>query len=101
MSEITATPRWVKAPAEVRNYTMDFANDLDAGETISSVDSVTALRQKGAGSIVIGAPALNGAQVQVSVSGGTDGDEYLLLFKVNTSTGELKQNNGPLRINVE
>lgn len=80
-----------KHPDERRRYDFDFSKfaEIQAGQTITAVESVTAMRRAGSGAVVtLETPyGISGARAQVVISGGSAGDDYILTVIVTTSTG--------------
>jgi hypothetical protein len=73
----------VKRAAESRLYSMDFANlpEIVAGGALAAVTSVTA----SPAGLTVGTGAIAGTKVQVTISGGTDGVLYQVVFTATTN----------------
>lgn len=87
---ILAPQLLLKAPADVRNYSMSFANLLESGETIETISSVTqTVNWNGSGGsasdLTIGTPEIVGSTVQAEISGGTANVDYLITVTVTTT----------------
>lgn len=78
-----ANEKLIKQPAESRLYSIDFANLLGTGESLSGTPTVTASPT----GLTIGTPAISGTTVQVRISSGSDGVPYKLECVVATSDG--------------
>lgn len=90
-----ATPALVKQPGENRLYSMDFAANLDDGETIASVTSVSCTPS---GLDISTTPVANGTQAQQRIFGGTDGVQYKITIVVLTSGGNTLEGEGYLTV---
>lgn len=98
---VTAPENLVKQPSEVRQYTMDFANLLATGETIT-VDSVShELRGGGISDLTVYNEAVSGSTVVFWVSGGTDNQTYRIEIIVTTSLGQTLEGDGLLSVRDE
>lgn len=82
----------IKQPGESRLYSMEFAANLAAGETIATVDSVTASPS----GLTIGSPVANGTKADVRISGGTAPTTYKVTFTVTTSASNILEAEGVL-----
>ena len=86
-----------KLVGETKNYSADFADDLGAGETISS-KSVTASVYSGTdavpSNIVSGAATSSGSIVSQNITGGVLGVVYKLVYQITTSVGRTLQKAG-------
>jgi hypothetical protein len=81
-----------KEPAEVFPVTVDFKNELAAGETISAAAVTSTNRATGAdttGTIVTGAAGINGSQVSQRVQAGASGEVHILQFRITTSASNV------------
>ena len=87
-----------KYPDESREYTFDFApqKEIRAGDTIATVDSVTATT--GDGELTIGTPASTDKTVVVRISEGTAGQDYILLATVTTAAANVLVVEGLLKV---
>lgn len=81
-------PPITKQPSELFPVSMDFAADLAVGETIST-PTVTARNEKtGADSsaqVISGTPSVSAGKVIQKVTGGVDGENHIVTFKIVTS----------------
>lgn len=89
-----------KHPGENTLFDMDFSarSEIAGGQTITAVNSVTAERVQGEGSITIGATAYSPSIAQVRISGGSDGDLYSMTYTVTTSGGNILVGIGRLQV---
>jgi hypothetical protein len=73
----------VKRAAESRLYSMDFANlpEIAGGGALAAVTSVMA----SPAGLTVGTGTISGTKVQVTISGGTDGVLYQVLFTATTN----------------
>lgn len=107
----TAAEQLFKSVGESITKTFDFTKWLGTGETLASVTSVTQTNDVEATALTLGDPALNAAEitingvaiaankaVQVLVSVGVDGVEYVLTAEVVTSTPQTFKLNGTLLV---
>jgi len=84
-----------KRPSEIRKYDMDFADDVVAGDTLSTV---TVSDMDATGDITLGSESTSGTVAQVKITGGDDGVTYRVLFSVTTSGGETLSAWGELEV---
>jgi hypothetical protein len=102
MSNVTASQRLLKQPAEVRKFSMDFANVLETGETLSTsgiYPSVTSQTVDGNTSdLTIYNTAINGTKIEFWISEGTDGRSYRVEVQVLTSGEQIIEGDGILRV---
>jgi hypothetical protein len=72
---------------------------MDTDETISSVDSVTAILVGGGTSdLTLETPTTSGQNVLVWISGGTNSYRYKVEARINTSTGQKLEGDGILKV---
>jgi methyl coenzyme M reductase alpha subunit len=83
--------KYVKTPAERKNYSIDFEEWLNTGETVTTftysstpVDATPAV-------IDAYAIAVDGLSVGIYVSGGIAGTNYKIDVIATTSTGQIKE----------
>lgn len=72
-----------KVPAEAADYSLDWADEVKAGESITDVEWVVPAGINGGGS------GQSGVIVTKRISGGTVGTEYTIGCTVTKSTGEV------------
>jgi hypothetical protein len=79
-----------KEPAETYIIAIDFAKDLDVGETITD-KTVTSARQDGTDSsgTFLTSPAISGTQVRVRVLGGVNGEVHRVQMRATTSNANV------------
>lgn len=88
-----------KRVVESRIYTFNFAPKMAATEAISSLTAFTSTPTTvGPTVLTQGAPVLGTQQVQVRLSGGTDGGKYFQVCKVVTDAGNTLQCEGFLLV---
>ena len=89
-----------KHPSEARLYDFDFSAQVEiaAGDTIASVISATATRLNGGGTLTLAATGFSGPRVQVTISGGLDGDDYTVTATVLTTAGRTLVGCGRLEV---
>lgn len=83
-----------------RTFGFDFAALLD-GNTITSVNSVTATKQDlitGSSALTVGSGSASGTKVTTRLSAGTDGEDYLMDCRITDSGGNNLQAFGILRV---
>lgn len=90
-----AIPQLIKQPTENRVYSLEFAPNLDAGETIESVISCVAEPE---GLTLSGSPSASGTRATQRIAGGTDGVTYKVTFVVQTSNSNILEGEGYLRV---
>ena len=99
MASVTAPQHLIKQPSETRTYTMDFANLMSTGETISSIDSVTSeLRGGGSSNLTLSNETISSQTVTLDISGGTHCKVYVVEVQITTSNGQKLEGDGTLRI---
>ena len=69
-----------KDPSDRVVYRMDYSDELDTGETIST--RTVTITESG---LIKDSDAINGSFVDVTVSGGTAGKRYPIVFSITTS----------------
>ena len=72
-----------KLPIEVWNCGVDFKNQINAGDTITSGNAVLS-----SGSVAVANPSVTGTIVTFQVSGGTTGSLCEVIVSCATSSGE-------------
>ncbi len=81
-----------KQPAEKFSIGVDFANDLAAGETISSavVSAIDLSDGSDASAIILdGSVGINAAIVSQTIKAGTDGSRYKITVRATTSAAHI------------
>lgn len=92
---MSGVPTLIKQPGENRLYSMDFAPNLDEGETVSSIISVIATPP---GLTLSGPAGTNGTKATQRILGGTNNALYKVTFTVLTSAGNTLESEGNLRV---
>lgn len=91
---MTLLDRFLKQPAEIKKYQIDYSEWLATGETVTSVvTAVTLLNPEttdvGEPTLTVGTTAINGGTVyEYYVSLGTDGKRYKITFQASTSDSQ-------------
>ena len=99
MSNVTAPQHLVKQPGERRIIKFNFADALDTGESISGVPTVTSTTVGGETSdLFISEVSIVGEEVHCFIASGTHTYRYRLESTINTSTGQILQGDGILRV---
>lgn len=83
-----------KTPDEEKYYTFDFSEEMESTETISSASTSVSP----ATGLTVGTATCSGETVQVRVSGGTAGVDYLITVLATTSTSEIIEGVGKLKV---
>lgn len=83
----------VKDPSDVKDYIVDFTNQLDSGETVST-RTVTAQ----SGITVDSSAIVASAKVRVWLSGGTAGNDYRVTVQAVTSESRTHEVDGICRV---
>ena len=85
MSSLIVTPP--KTSGETKQILFDFLSQLRVGETISSATAVgtTWSGTDLSPSVVSGLPSISGSQVWVQVTGGVNGNVYMITVTASTS----------------
>ena len=83
-----------KQPSESRMFSVNFAANLESGETINQIDSVTVT---GTG-LTVGSQSItaDGKQVQFRVSDGTAGESYQITVVARTTQSNILEGDGIL-----
>lgn len=82
-------------------FDMEFEKRMSAGETITSVTSVTYVNQgriPGSTDINLGSNSFDGTIAQIRITVGQIKEQYVITFTVGTSTGNTRVGSGILRI---
>ena len=79
-----------KQPSEIIPISMDFANLLDTGETITTLDvTITDSEDTDLTSTLLVGSAIVGSIAKVTVQSGTDGERYKITIQIVTSNSAL------------
>lgn len=73
-----------KQPSESKVLYIEFANELESGDSLSAITSVT----ESTGGITITSTSISGTKVAGTYAGGTDGTTYTIEAIVTTANGE-------------
>ncbi len=99
---VTAPQHLIKQPSETRTFSIDFGALLSAGETINGAGPApvvtSQIRGGGTTDLTIGSPAVVGTTVEFTVAGGTDCKVYRIECLITTSSGQILEGDGMLRI---
>lgn len=83
-----ALGKFVKSPDEIKRYSVEYVDWLDAGEYIQS----TSVTVSPAGPIVdVQATTANDTDLSFFVTGGTVGTSYRLKTRITTTNGQVKE----------
>lgn len=99
-------PRQIKQPAESKLYDFDFSPVMRDGDTVASIEVLTAVaieRLDGgalgdAGALTLGAALISSALVQIRISGGTDRVNYKVTLRGTSAGGDTIETEGVLRV---
>ena len=84
-----------KRTGEAVTLVFDFADQLPAGVTIASAEATTVITQRGTDAapeaLIVGAPAVSGAEVLQRVTGGAIGADYLVTARAILSDGQSRE----------
>ena len=94
---------FIKQPAEVIDYTLDFSSAVNTGDTLVAdpAPEVTLELQSGSGEAPsLGLTTLNtqGNSIKQRISGGIDGQVCLVTCRVATAAGEVLEGEARLKI---
>lgn len=99
MSSPTAPQILIKQPNEKRQFSMDFTNLLNTGETISSIRDIDSQTIGGAVSdLTISSSGINGSTVTFWIENGSDKTRYRIEVQVNTSSSGILEGDGILKV---
>lgn len=92
-----------KQPNEKYPVTIDFANWLTVGETISmkNVSAIDLATGQDATSSVIESSAIDGTQVRILCKAGTDRHDYEVTVRITTSAGNIYEEEVTMRVTEE
>lgn len=84
--------QFAKSPVERKRYALDYTDWLDTGETVNSV-TFTVTPSTGTSPLLVDSSSINasGTEVRFFVSSGDDGANYTVTALVQTSGGQIKQ----------
>ena len=98
----TADEVVTKQPSEKRPYTMDFSAKMGSSETIeasSPAPAVTAITLcEGVADITISGVTIAGQIIQMWIESGTSGARYRVEVIITTSTGQILEGDGILKV---
>jgi len=83
-----------KQPSEAKIFYIEFSNQLDTGDSLSTLTSVL----ETTGGITIASKSIVGTTVKATYSGGTDGTTYAIVAIVVTADGETIESDVYLRV---
>ena len=92
-SSVTAPELLVKQPGESRQFSMEFANLLTTGETIS--DPVVTSTPSG---LTVGSATVSGSKIVFTLASGTHPVRYRIEVTVTSSGGATLVGDGILRV---
>jgi len=96
---VTAPTSITKQPSETRRYSMSFTNLMATSETISNLRSVTSeLRGGGTSDLGIAGTGISGQTIYMNVSSGTHAQVYAIEVQITTSSGQLLEGDGILKV---
>jgi len=96
---VTAPEQLEKQPDETRVFTLDFSNLMGTSETIASIDTVySEFRGESTTDLTITNQSISGQTVLIQIAGGTDRHAYRVECTITTSTGQVLQGDGVLKI---
>lgn len=98
MSILSSSVIVKKQPGETIKTSMQFGNWLDTGITISNPVVTSVAYGCDTSDLTITNVAVNGQDVEMLISGGTDRTRYRVQVQVNTSGGEVLQGDGILEV---
>lgn len=91
---MTLLDRFLKQPAEIKKYQIDYSEWLATGETVDSVVTAVTILNEAAGDVgeptlTIGTTQIVGGNVyEYYVSAGTDNRTYKVTFQASTSDSQ-------------
>lgn len=88
-----------KQPWEERILAFDFSADMDSGETVSAVDSISVTAvSPGVDSLTISGQTGSGGLASAKFAGGVTGQVYTLRARITTSAGQKLEMDGKLKV---
>ena len=90
-----------KTVAESILFDCNLSKRMRTADTIASISSVVATRRAlvvGSSELTVGDKAFSGTIAQVRLSGGTAGEEYIIVFTVLTTAGDTITGSGILQV---
>lgn len=95
---IAAPQILTKGELETRRYSIDFTSLMSTGETIVSIDDISQIKNcDNNEDLTFDNEEISGQTVEVDVSGGDKGT-YKIVFVITTSSNQVLQGVGRLRI---
>ena len=90
---------WYKQPDEQETYPIEFADELDDDETISS-ETTTVIDDEDSDvtASILDSSSISGTQVLLVLKAGTDTEIYDISCEAVTSSGNTKEQDGTLEI---
>lgn len=98
MPLLTASTVIKKQPSETLKVSMDFAAWLNTGVTLSSPIVTSSSYGCPTSDLVITSVFVVAQTVEMTISGGTDGNRYRVEVVVNTSEGEVLEGDGIMEV---
>ena len=100
MSISVAAPTFlIKQPSETRAYSMDFSNLMASAETITNINSVgSELRGRGVSDLTITGTGITGQTIKMNIAGGTHAKVYVIETLITTSSGQILEGDGMLKV---
>jgi hypothetical protein len=96
---VTAPQHLVKQPWEVRRYTMTFENLMASTETISTISSITSeTRGRGTSDLSITNSGIDDQLIYMTIASGTHAWVYVVEVRITTSSGQLLEGDGTLKV---
>lgn len=92
----SSVPTRRKQSTEKRTLTFDFGDKLAVGDTVTTVASLTA-----AAGLTITVGTVVDNTVTCQVSGGSDGNDYLVQCRVNTTGGDILELDVTVEVRAE
>jgi hypothetical protein len=89
-----------KQPGESVRFNLPAGDRMRTGDTIASVDSVTAAAvDAGSGTVTVSGEVADGTDVQATYAGGTDGEKYKVEATITTTGGDTIEVDAMLYVN--
>lgn len=91
--------KYIKQPAEVKDYDIDFSEWLPTGDTISTYEGeVVCLTDEDDEELVIDSQSATSTTLKTWLSGGTDGQTYKVTVTVTTAGGRVDQSEFKVKV---
>lgn len=86
--------RFIKQPAEIESYTIDYSQDLTDGDNVISAEVISDVP----GELIVKSFIVLDPRVRIWLEGGVDGNTYKITCTVDTADGRRLQDEFRVRV---